>query len=282
MGATITQMALLVVADFMSCRRGALTHLSPQFLLLFQGVGLVMLLAVTIAGMSAGPIMVVASVDMWAVIILLAYLAIIYWTYRMQSYPRWEPIRVREEPREDYPQDARVCIDESSETSQEEYSFHGWKLASIITLFAVSAVIILAAGWMATIVAESLAVQTGLGSSFIGVTLLAFATSSPELSSVISSSRQGTYSLAFSNIFGTNMYNIFLLVLAEIFYTRGSIFQDVHSSAIFAAATSAIIVCTYLWGLLEHENRAIFRLGWDSAIVLLLFVGGYYVLYLIR
>ena len=280
MGATMTQMSLLIIADLMACRRGALTHLSPQFLLLFQGVGLVMLLVVAIAAMSAGPIVVVGSMDMWAVLILVTYIAIIYGTYRMQSYPRWQPIGTPAESKQVNP-DGPVCIDETSDAQQEEYRFRGWKLASIIALFAGSAIIVLGAGWTAAIVAEVLAVQTGLGASFIGVTLLAFATSTPELSSVISSSRQGTYSLAISNIFGTNMYNIVLLVLAEIFYTKGSVFRDIHNSAVFAAAVAAMIACVYLWGLLEHENRTIFRLGYDSAIVLVLFLCGYYILYLI-
>ncbi|MHB1000684.1 MAG: sodium:calcium antiporter [Armatimonadota bacterium] len=281
MGATMTQMALLVITDFVACRRGALTHLSPQFILLYQGVGLIILLAVAIAAMSAGPMLVIYSVDMWAALILIVYVAIIYGAYRMQSYPRWQPIGLPDEAQNNI-SGGRLCIDESSNSGLIDIHLKSWKLTSIVILFSVSAIIILAAGWTAAIMAEVLSMQTGLGASFIGVTILAFATSTPELASVISSSRAGAYSLAISNIFGTNMYNIFLLVLAEIFYVKGSIFKDVHHSAIFAAAVATMIACTYLWGLLEHENRTILRMGWDSFITLLLFLGGYYVLYLLR
>ncbi|MHB0913844.1 MAG: sodium:calcium antiporter [Armatimonadota bacterium] len=274
MGAVMTQMSLLVIADLVACRRGAITHLIPQFLLLFEGVGLVILLAVAIAGMSAGPIEVLPSVDLWTLLILAAYGFVVYSAYRMQAYPRWQPIG---EP----PELGEVCVDELSEV-YEERRFRGWKLPAVLAVFSVAAVIIFGAGWTAARVAEALAVQTGLGASFIGVTLLAFATSTPELASVISASREGAYSLAFSNILGTNMYNVALLVAAELFYTRGLVFADVHPSAIFAAAIGALIVCVYLWGLLEHENRTLYRIGWDSAIVLLLYLGGYTVLYFLR
>ncbi len=282
MGATMTQMSLLVVADLAACRQGALTHLSPRFLLLFQGVGLLLMISVAVAAMAAGPIVTVGRLDMWGVAIALTYIAVIYWSYRMQGRDRWQPMGLYSETLAPG-RDGAVCIIEELETEQEEESrFKEWSLRWIAALFAGAALIVLAAGWNAALVAEVLSVQTGLGASFIGVTLLAFATSTPELASVISSSRRGAYSLAFSNIFGTNMYNLFLLFVAEIFYVGGFVFQGVHPSAIFAGAVTAMIVCTYLWGLLEHENRTIFRLGWDSAAVVVLFLGGYYILYLIR
>lgn len=282
MGATITQMSLLVVADIVACRRGALTHLSPRFLILFQGVGLVLLLVVAMAGMSAGPIVTVWRLDLWAVMIAVTYGAVIYWIYRMQTGDRWQPVGEYSKLLSEG-EDGGVCIIEDLQAEQEEMCrFKAWKLRWIVMLFVAMAVVVLAAGLSAALVAEVLAVQTGLGASFIGVTLLAFATSTPELAIVIASARQGAYSLAFSNIFGTNMYNVFLLVVAELFYAGGFIFQGVHRSAIFAAAMAAMIVCVYLWGLLEHENRTILRLGWDSAAVLVLFLGGYYVLYLLR
>ncbi len=80
---------------------------------------------------------------------------------------------------------------------------------------------ILLAGMVLARVAEALAEQTGLGTSFIGGTLLAASTSLPELSTTIMAVRLGNYQMAVSNIFGSNSIMIALPFLADIFYREG-------------------------------------------------------------
>jgi cation:H+ antiporter len=49
--------------------------------------------------------------------------------------------------------------------------------------------------------AEAIAGQSGLGASFVGVTVLAAATSLPEISTTFAAVRLGAYTMAISNIF---------------------------------------------------------------------------------
>ena len=58
-------------------------------------------------------------------------------------------------------------------------------------------------GFVMVNTAEALAEQTGLGSSFVGVTLLATATPLPEVATTIAAVRMGAFTLAISNIFGS-------------------------------------------------------------------------------
>jgi cation:H+ antiporter len=63
------------------------------------------------------------------------------------------------------------------------------------------AALILAGGIVLVTSAEAIAVQSGLGASFVGVTVLAAATSLPEISTTFAAVRLGAYTMAISNIF---------------------------------------------------------------------------------
>ena len=85
----------------------------------------------------------------------------------------------------------------------------------------VAVLAILAAGLLLVQLAEVIALQSGLGSSFVGVTLLAASTSLPELSTTIAAVRIGAYTMAISNIFGSNLIMVALLFPADAFYAGG-------------------------------------------------------------
>src|SRR5690606_30847385 len=74
-----------------------------------------------------------------------------------------------------------------------------------------------------TLVRSSIGIaeQTGLGTGFIGVTLVGIVTSLPEVMTTIAAARIGAYDLAIGNLFGSNMFNIFALGLVDFFYTDG-------------------------------------------------------------
>lgn len=265
-GAVITQMAILSISGWFVRGTVTLTYFSPDFLLLFEGVGVVTVLLVAIAGMAAGPTNILPNIDIWPALVFLTYVMFIYLTYRFQFSPRWAPVQNAR------PQAVR-------EHEEQPLRFPGKSLRYILTGFAASAVLVFLGGWTAAQAADALAVQTGLGSNFVGVTLLAFTTGLPEFSTTIAAVRRRNYSLAIANILGTNAFNISLLFLAEITFRGGSVLHYAQNSAIFTAALGAIMVCIYLWGMLEREDRSILGLGWDSALVVGIYIGGLIVIY---
>jgi len=129
---------------------------------------------------------------------------------------------------------------------------------------------------------DVLAVQTGLGSGFVGATLVTLATSLPEVSPTFSAVRIGAYGMAVANILGTNALAIALFFLADLFYYDGLILLALDRSAIILAALGIVVTCLYLWGLLERRDHTILGMGIDSAAVLVLYTGGMVVLYLVR
>ncbi len=73
---------------------------------------------------------------------------------------------------------------------------------------------------------------TGLGTSFIGTTLVAMVTSLPELVICITAIRIGAHEMAIGNLFGSNMFNMFILGATDIFYTQGRFLAAIDNSFI--------------------------------------------------
>jgi cation:H+ antiporter len=101
----------------------------------------------------------------------------------------------------------------------------GLTLGKALAGFATCAAAILIAGPFLAHAADELAVTTGLGGTFVGTTLVAFSTSLPELVSSFAALRMGAHDLAIGNIFGSNAFNMILLLPLDL----------VHPGPLFAA-----------------------------------------------
>lgn len=271
LGGVALQTALLVLADFAKPRRGALTFFSPSFVLVIQGLGLVMLLLLSIAGLIARGLPSVLSVSIWPVLLLLVYGAVLYMTYRRQGQPRWTPSAL-----DDVPEEIRS---EYHDAAPEGEDADRRPMKVVWLIFGGLSLLVLAGGYLAAESAEGLAGQTGLGDAFVGATLLALATSLPEVSTTFAAVRNERYTVAISNIFGSNAFCVALVFLAELLYREGTILDALKPSVVFVPAIGAVMTCIYLWGLLERDNRTLGRIGWDSAAALFTYVGGMTVLY---
>lgn len=269
LGGVALQTAILAIADGSKRRRGALTYFSPRFALLLQGVGLILLLQLTTAGVTAGGVPEVFSVSVWLIALVAAYAVLIAMVRRYRGDSGWMPARV----------------EDLSEREEAEDSSRLGRARSTRTLwlfFAGLSFLVLVGGWGATQTAEALASQTGLGSAFLGATLLAAATSLPEVSTTISAARNRRYTAAVANIFGSNSFDVGLLLLADILYREGSILAHAEPTVVFVAMVGSVMTCIYLWGLMERENRTVLGIGWDSAAAAAVYVGGMAVLYVIQ
>ena len=112
-----------------------------------------------------------------------------------------------------------------------------------------------------------------------GVTLLALATSLPEISTTTAAARNGNYEAAFGNIFGSNAFNVVLLVLVAALAGGAATLEAMSASTRFAAALGILLTSIYLWGLLERDDRTVLRMGWDSAAVVVIALAGFAVMY---
>ena len=111
-----------------------------------------------------------------------------------------------------------------------------------LQLAAAAAAILVVSHFMARS-ADTIAEKTGLGRSFVGVVLLATATSLPELGTGISSiAVVGAPDLAAGDAFGSNLFNLLIIGLLDLYWRNGPLLNAVGSTAIVVGAFGAAII----------------------------------------
>ncbi len=111
----------------------------------------------------------------------------------------------------------------------------------------INAGVIVAASMVLASSAEHIATVTGWGSTFVGNSLLAVATSLPEIVVTFSAVKLGSFAMAAGNIFGSNIFNIAILALADLVFFHSSIFAAASKSQSLIAAIGLLMSGIYLF-----------------------------------
>lgn len=119
--------------------------------------------------------------------------------------------------------------------------------------------------------AKSLTDLTGLDEDIAGGLLTAVATSLPELVTTVAAVRQGALTLAVSNIFGTNAFNVVVVAVADGSFREGSIYHAISQSQIAWGVIVILMTAVLLLGLISRQKFGIGRIGFKSVLVLVLY-----------
>ncbi len=145
---------------------------------------------------------------------------------------------------------SRSVADRKAPSYKEE------KLLNVSIRFALCAAIIVGAGWRMVLLGDSLAempidlfgMRLTLGQSVIGTLFLAVATSLPELTVCFAAIRMGAVDMAIGNVFGSNIFNIATIFLADTFFTEGPILAHVSSIHIITGLLVVLISGVFILG----------------------------------
>ena len=148
-----------------------------------------------------------------------------------------------------------------------------------ISIFISATLVVLAAVWLAD-AADRIAVQTGLGDTFVGSIFLALATSLPELIVTLSALQMGALDLGIGNVFGSNMVNILILAFCSLIDPRGPILYGVRHVHILTGLCSIVMVFIALKGIEQNKKKSYAGLGWDSWAMMAVFLTGSSLLYM--
>ncbi len=161
----------------------------------------------------------------------------------------------------------------SAKKRAAEMSQKGVSTAKALAVFGAAAVVTLVAGALLEDSGSQAANSVGLSGVLFGATVLAAATSLPELSTGLTATRQGDYQLAFGDIFGGNAFLPVLFLLATVVGGK-AILPNAHHSDLYLTALAALLTVVYMGGLLFRPAKEHARLGLDSIAVLVLYLLG--------
>ena len=149
----------------------------------------------------------------------------------------------------------------------------GVSTGKALAVFGGAAIVTLVAGALLEESGTQAADHVGLSGVLFGATVLAAATSLPELSTGLTAVRNADYQLAFGDIFGGNAFLPVLLLLATVVSGK-AILPNAHNSDLYLTALGALLTIIYMGGLLFRPARERARLGIDSIMVLAIYALG--------
>jgi cation:H+ antiporter len=148
----------------------------------------------------------------------------------------------------------------------------------LVGFLAAAGVLILITPTMVSSSTEIAAI-TGLGTTFIGTTLVALVTSLPEIVTTIAAIRIGANDMAVGNLFGSNMFNMFALGFTDLFHSGGRFLAAIDPSFILVATFGLLMTIVGLVGNLAKLERRLFKVELDSLVLFILYLSGMYLLF---
>jgi len=148
--------------------------------------------------------------------------------------------------------------------------------------YGVAAVFVVGAALYLPVLGASLARETGLGDAFVGSLFIAITTSLPEIVVSVSAVRMGALELGIGNVLGSNLFNLWILGMDDIFYTPGPLLSAVDASHLIAVLAVVFMNALFLIGLTEQVLTKRFRVAWDTGAMAVVYAGAVSLVYLMR
>jgi len=267
LGGIAIQTVVLVALDAAGVRpRKALTYLAASLTLVLEAALVIAILLVVVAGTQLPDTLIFARLTPAPVLIVVLWVLGLKLIGGPGSRLPWtgsgEAPDGQDKPRG------------HARTSTEQHATSkGVSTTRAATVFGVAALLTLIAGVTIERSGEQFFGGLGLSGVLFGATVLAAATSLPELSTGLTAARKGDYKLAMGDIFGGNAFLPVLFLLATVISGK-SVLPAAQASDIYLTALGGLLTVVYLVGLIFRPQRQVLRMGVDSLAVLVLYAVG--------
>ena len=258
LGSCVFNLLILVVVDFLH-REAPIYRRAHQGHILSAGFGVVLIgfAALNLLFAGQGTVYAVAHVGIYSPIIVGLYLLAIRTVF---SYER----------------DHREAFVEGADQRYPDIT-----LNRAMQRFALAAVVVVGAGVWLPFVGADLADAMGWGRTFVGSLFVAGATSLPELVVTMAALRFGAVNMAIANLLGSNLFDVLILAVDDVFYVQGPLFSHVSASHAFSAASAVTMTGLVVVSLLYRPVRRLFRtVGWTSLALFVVYLVNSYVVFL--
>ena len=144
--------------------------------------------------------------------------------------------------------------------------------------FALCGIGIVAGGIWLSHLGEEIASTMEWGENFVGNLFLALTSSLPELAVTGTAVRIGAFDIAVANVFGSNMFNMAMVLPADLAYPGSSLFAKASWAHLPVAGVVMFMTFLTIMGL---RVKAKGKVGWYAPLLVGLFVVGNYLAFLL-
>lgn len=259
LGSCVFNLAILVVVDFLH-RQESIYRKASQGHVLSAGFGVVLI------GWAGFNLLLgeritwrIAHVGIYTPVICLLYFIAVRAIY---LFEKQQVIEFAEEVADRYPRTS---------------------LRRAVAGYAFAAALVVVAGIALPFVAADLATAMGWHNTFVGTLLVAAATSMPELAVTIGALRLGALDMAIANLLGSNLFNMLILAIDDLFYRAGPLLSRVSPMHGVSAMSAVIMTGLAVIGLLYRPQGRVFRtVGWIGFSLFTMYLLNALALYLYR
>jgi cation:H+ antiporter len=143
---------------------------------------------------------------------------------------------------------------------------------ALIGYVAAASVVVAAGVWLPN-VGVALARSLGWHDSFVGTLFVAAATSLPEAAVSLAALRLGAIDMAVSNLLGSNLFNVLILVVDDLAYTRGPLLAAVAPVHVVSALTALVMTGLVIVALVVRPRSHLLGvMGWVSWLLVVLYL----------
>jgi cation:H+ antiporter len=147
--------------------------------------------------------------------------------------------------------------------------------------YGLNSLAVIAAGASLPFAGKGLAVAMGWHDTFVGTLFVASATSLPELVVTLAALRLGALDMAIGNLFGSNLFDILIVAVDDLFFLPGPILAHVSPLHAVSAVSAIMMNGIAIVGLLYRPAGRVLRaVSWVSLALLAVYLFNAYVLFL--
>lgn len=267
LGGIAIQTVVLVAMDIAMKEKVPLTYRAASLTLVVEAVLVVAVLIVSIMATQLPGTLIAARLTPGAVLIAVLWVIGVWLSSQASKGLPWHDTSGNAPDGQQNPKG------HSQAKKDDASGQRGESTARVGLTFGAAALATLAAGVLLERSGDAIAQHIGLSGVLFGATVLAAATSLPELSTGITSVRMKDYQLAVSDIFGGNAFLPVLFLLAVVISGK-AVLPDAQASDIYLAGLGVLLTCVYAAGLIFRPKRQVCRMGVDSFAVLVLYTIG--------
>jgi len=245
-GSCCFNLAILAMLDIFVPKHQHLFFVASPRHILSASLGIVLMAMVALGLFLPSEITVIPGIGIMSIAFLFIYLFSIRILYRFESNNK-----------------AATAV-------EEEHNRVG--LRKVVLYYILFALVTIAAALAIPYFANGLAEQTGLGKSFVGTVLVAASTSLSEIAVSIAAIRMGSVDMAIGNLFGSNIFNVLILVIDDVVYTKGVLLKDASDIHLLPVMAVIIMTAIAIAGFTYRSPEKRFLMAVDAFLILAVYL----------
>lgn len=264
LGGIAIQTAVLAVCDWFVREKKPLSYMVGSLIPVLEASLVITLTAIaTLGALLPGSVLVLrmSPASIGIVVVWIAGMALLN---RVRNSPKWELSMPHSKPGRPHRRIPHPTI---------EHPYADRSTAGVAAIFGAGAVVTLAAGWALTVASNVIATRAGVNGLVFGATVLALASSLPEISTGIAAVRLGDHQLVMGDVFGGNAFQLTLFAVADLI-SGTAVLSLAGAANTWLAGLGILVTVIYAGAIIVRPERVYLKLGLDSIIVLIMLAIG--------